>query len=184
MTGEAQMKAERLQLVGLDRARYFMPTVICLYLGALCSVLILTSPFLVHLQNAVAVAVAGVFGLLLSGALGGLFWRAQRRDLQYTRVSTPNTAAVNYAAVRAAIAAAGWTLVRDEQARRLEARAAVLLLNDGERVTVEFRDSDVLVVSICDPSVGFSLAGRRHCAEHRALVLSALAGTPTGVGEA
>jgi hypothetical protein len=57
-------------------------------------------------------------------------------------------------------------------------------LNDGERVTVEFRDSDVLVVSICDPSVGFSLAGRRHCAEHRALVLSALAGASTGVGQA
>jgi hypothetical protein len=168
------MKAERLQLVGLDRARYFMPTAICLYLGVLCSVLILTSPFLVHLQNAVAVAVAGGFGLVLSGALGGIFWRAQRRDLQYTRVATSNAAAVNYAAVRAAVGAAGWTLVRDEPARRLEARAAVLLLNEGERVTVEFRDSDVLVVSICDPSVGFSLAGRRHCAEHRALVLRAV----------
>jgi hypothetical protein len=158
-----------------------MPTAICCYLGVLCSVLVLTSPFLVHLQNAVAVAAAGVFGLVLSGALGGLFWRAQRRDLQYTRVTTSNEAPVNYAAVRQAIIAAGWTLVRDEPARRLEARAAVLLLNEGERVTVEFRDSDVLVVSICDPSVGFSLAGRRHCAEHRALVLGAVGAASTRV---
>jgi hypothetical protein len=32
----------------------------------------------------------------------------------------------------------------------------------------------VMVASICDPSVGFSLVGRRRCAEHRGLVRSAV----------
>ena len=170
------MKTERLQLVGFDRARYFMPTAICVYLGVLCSVLVITSAFLANLQNSVAVAAAGVFGLILSGGLGWLFWSAQRRDLNYTRIATCADAAANHAAVRAAIAAAGWTILRDEPARRLDARASVLLLNEGERVTVQFRDGEVLVACICDPSVGFSLAGRRHCAEHRERVRRAVSG--------
>jgi hypothetical protein len=37
-----------------------------------------------------------------------------------------------------------------------------------------------LVASICDPSVGFSLVGRRRCAEHRALVRSAVLQTRAG----
>ena len=170
------MKTERLRLVGLDRARYFMPTAICLYLGMLCSILIITSAFLVNLQNAVAVAAAGVFGLVLSGGLGCIFWNTQSRDLEYTRVMTRAEAAANYAAVRAAVNAAGWRILRDEPERRLDAQASVLLLNEGERVAVQFRDREVLVACICDPSVGFSLAGRRHCAEHRALVLRAVSG--------
>ena len=177
------MKAERLQLAGLDRARYFMPTAICLYLGTICSVLILTAPFLVHMQNSVAVAVAGVFGLVLSMALGAVFWRLQRRDLAYVEMATGNDATANYAAVRAAVSGAGWTVVRDEPARRREARVSVLLLKEGERVTVLFRGSSVLVASICDPSIGFSLSGRRHCLEHRALVLDAVRLRNRGVNE-
>jgi hypothetical protein len=168
------MKAERLQLQGLDRARYFMPTAICVYLFALCSVLVLTSAFLANPQNAVAVAAAGVFGLVLSGGLGCAFWRAQRRELQYTRVSTAADAAADYAAVRAAMLAAGWRIVRDEPTCRLDAQASALLLNEGERITVEFRDHEVWIASICDPRVGFSLAGRRHCTEHRERVRKAL----------
>jgi len=169
------MKAERLQLQGLDRARYFMPTAICAYLFALCSVLVLTSAFLANSQNAVAVAAAGVFGLVLSGGLGWAFWRAQRRELQYTRMMTTADAAAGYAAVRTAMLAAGWRIVRDEPARRLDAQASGILLNEGERITVQFRNREVWVASICDPRVGFSLAGRRQCAEHRERVLRALA---------
>lgn len=169
------MKVERLQLVGLDRARYFMPTAICLYLGGLCSVLVITSAFLVQLQNAVAVAATGVFGLLLSGGMGFAFWSAQRRELQFTRVTTRAAAAENYAAVRAAMAQAGWRLVREEPARRLEAQASVLLLDEGERISVQFFGNEVLIACICDPSVGFSLAGRRHCAAHRDLVRRSVA---------
>jgi len=168
-----QIKAERLQLRGLDRARYFMPTAICVYLFALCSVLIITSAFLANPQHAVAVAAAGVFGLVLSGGLGSAFWCAQRRELQYTRVAAGDAAA-GYAAVREAMLAAGWRIVRDEPGCRLDAQASALLLNEGERVTVQFRDHEVWVASICDPRVGFSLAGRRHCTEHRERVLRAL----------
>ena len=54
--------------------------------------------------------------------------------------------------------------------RTLLAQTSGALLDVGERVAVRFRDSDVLVASICDPSIGFSLAGRRHCADHREYV--------------
>jgi hypothetical protein len=171
------MKAERLQLAGLDRARYFMPVAICVYLGALCSILVITSAFLAHVQNAVAVAATGVFGLVLSAGLGLAFWSTQRRDLKFMRVTTAAGPAQNYAAVRAAVAAAGWRIVRDESARRLEAVASVLLLNEGERITVEFLENDVLIACICDPGVGFSLAGRRHCEAHRETVRRAVSGT-------
>ena len=179
-----QLKVERLQLAGMDRARYFMPTAICLYLGVLCSVLVITSAFLVNLQNAVAVAATGVFGLLLSLGLGGAFWLAQRRDLQFMRVGTARDAQANQAAVRAAVAAAGWRILRDEPGGRLDAQASVLLLDEGERVSVRFRGSEVLIACICDPGVGFSLAGRRHCAAHSELVRRALPADPPASGDA
>jgi hypothetical protein len=167
---------ERLQLVGWDRARYFMPTVICLYLTALCLVLVVTSAFLANLQNAVAVAAAGLFGFLLSGGMGLVLWSAQRRDLRYVTVETLADAAANFDIVQAAALGAGWRIVRAEPGRRLEARTSVLLLDEGERVAVQFRGRDVLVASICDPSVGFSLVGRRHCLEHRELIRRAVVG--------
>jgi len=166
--------AERLRLVGLDRARYFAATAICIYLAALCAVLILTSVFLASLQDAIAVTVAGVFGLMLTGGLGLLFWRTQRRDLQYIRLATAADAMANFARVESAALHAGWRIVRAEPGRRLDAEAPVSLLDKGERVAVQFRGNDVLVASICDPSVGFSLTGRRHCAAHRDLVRQAV----------
>jgi hypothetical protein len=39
-----------------------------------------------------------------------------------------------------------------------------------ERVAAQFRGTEVLIASICDPSIGFSLAGRRHCVDHREFV--------------
>jgi hypothetical protein len=166
--------SEHLQLAGMDRARYFAPTVICIYLAAVCVVLILTSAFLVRLQDAIAVTVAGVFGLMLTGGLGFLFWRAQRRDLRYTLWVTAADATANFAWVQSAAQRAGWRIVRAEAGRRLDAEVSVSLLDRGERVAVQFRGNDVLVASICDPSVGFSLVGRRHCAAHRELVRQAL----------
>ncbi len=167
---------ERMQLGGLDRARYFVPTAICLYLSLICLVLVVTSAFLVSVQNAVAVTVAGVFGLSLTGGLGVIFWLVQRRDLQYVRVPTHAESAANFAAVLGAAQRAGWRIVRHEPPRRLEAAAVVSLLDAGERIAVKFEGSDVLVASICDPSVGFSLVGRRHCAGHRELVRRAVSG--------
>jgi len=37
---------------------------------------------------------------------------------------------------------------------------------EGERVYVEFHDREVLVASICDPDVGFSLVGHKRCLQH------------------
>ncbi|MDB6083557.1 MAG: hypothetical protein JWN43_1438 [Gammaproteobacteria bacterium] len=126
------------------------------------------------MQDAVAVTVAGIFGLLLTGGLGFVFWRAQRRDLQYLRVATAADAPSNFAAVRNAAKLAGWRIVREEAARRLDAETSASLLEVGERVAVRFCGSDVLVASICDPGVGFSLVGRRHCSQHRELVRRAV----------
>ena len=161
------MNAERMQLTGGDRLRYFVPTAICIYLAAICALLIVTSAFLVSMQNAVAVTGAGLFGLVLSSGLGLVFWRAQRRDLQFLRVATDSDAQLNFEAVRTAVDRAGWRILVEEPGRRLEAQTAGMLLNVGERVAVQFRGHEVLIASICDPSIGFSLAGRRHCAGHR-----------------
>ena len=164
------MNAERMKLTGVDRLRYFVPTAICIYLAALCAVLIVTSAFMVSRQNAVAVTVAGLYGLLLSGGLGLIFWYAQRRDLQFLRITTSSDAQSNFEAVRSAVGRAGWRLLVQEPGRRLVAQTSGALLDVGERVAVQFHDSDVLVASICAPSIGFSLAGRRHCADHREFV--------------
>lgn len=167
---------EAMQLAGTDRARYFAPTAICAYLFALCLLLIVTSIFLANLQDAVAVTAAGLFGLLLSGILGLLFWRAQRRDLMYETISTAADAQANFDAVMAAARVAGWRILRAQPAMQIDAQAAGSLLTEGERIAVRFRDRDVLVASICDPGVGFSLVGRQHCREHRERVRAALAG--------
>src|ERR1700722_12811260 len=174
------MNAQRMELVGAERLRYFVPTAICLYLATLCAVLIITSAFLVSMQNAVAVTAAGIFGMLLSGTLGLLFWRAQRRDLQFLTVTTSFDAQSNFDAVRSAMIRAGWRILSQEPGRVLGAQTSGALLNVGERVVVQFRGSDVLVASICDPSIGFSLTGRRHCADHRESVRKAVLGARTG----
>lgn len=167
---------EHLELAPLDRVRYFAPTAICVYLAVICTVLIIVSAFLVTIQNAVAVTAAGIFGLTMTGGLGIVFWKAQRRDLQFTRVITDFDAASNFEAVLCAARHAGWRIVRQEAASRLDAASSTSLLDAGERITVLFRGGDVLVASICDPSIGFSLVGRRHCAAHRDLVLQAVGG--------
>ena len=154
-------------LTGVDRLRYFAPTAICLYLAALCAVLVVTSAFIVSLQNAIAVTAAGLFGLVLSSGLGLLFWRAQRRDLRFLQVATTADAETNFEAIRSAVDRAGWRILAEEPGDGLEAQTAGMLLNVGERVAVQFRGNEVLITRICDPSIGFSLAGRRHCADHR-----------------
>jgi hypothetical protein len=105
-----------------------------------------------------------------------MFWRAQRRDLQFLRIATSSDARSNFEAVRSAVERAGWRLLVQDPGRRLVARTSGALLDVGERVAVQFCDRDVLVASICDPSIGFSLAGRRHCADHREFVRQAVLG--------
>jgi hypothetical protein len=164
------MSVQRMKLTGVDRLRYFVPTAICLYLAALCAVLIVTSAFIVSRQSAVAITVAGLYGLLLSGGLGLIFWLAQRRDLRFLRITTSSDAQSNFAAVRAAADRAGWRILVQDPGRRFVAQTSGPLLDAGERVVVQFCDNEVSVASICDPSIGFSLTGRRHCAGHREFV--------------
>jgi len=168
------MSMERMKLTGVDRLRYFVPTAICLYLAGVCVVLIVTSAFIVSRQNAIAITVAGLYGLVLSGGLGLIFWLAQRRDLRFLRIPTAADAESNFEAVRAAADRAGWRILVQDPGRRFVAQTSGRLLGVGERVVVQFCDSDVLVASICDPSIGFSLTGRRHCASHREFVRQAV----------
>ena len=163
-----------MELKGSERARYFAPTAICCYLAALCGALIVTSLFLVSMQDPVTVTAAGLFGLLLSSGLGLVFWRAQRRDLRYLRVITSSDARSNFESVRSAALGAGWIISREHPGTQLDARAAGSSLHRGEQIAVRFVERDVFVASICDPHVGFSLTGRRHCKEHRDLVQRAV----------
>jgi hypothetical protein len=159
-----------MELLGIERMRYFAPTAICGYLAGLCAVLTVTSAFLHAMPDALAVTAAALFGLVMSGSLGLLFWQAQRRDLRFERLTTPTDASANFDAVRAAALAAGWRVLGEERGRRLEAQTADTRFATGERVSIRFRARDVLVASICDPAVGFSLVGRRRCSEHREFV--------------
>jgi hypothetical protein len=164
------MSGERMELRGFERWRYFAPTAICVYLALICVALLVTSAFLSKMQQALAVTASGIYGLMISGGLGLLFWRAQRRDLRFERIRTESAEGANFAAVRAAALNAGWSIRREVEPRLLEAQTSGGILEAGERVVVQCRGFEVLVASICDPTVGFTLSGRRSCRAHRAMV--------------
>jgi len=161
---------ERLKLVGLDRAKYFAPVAICIYLAALCVALIITSAFVENMRDVIAITAAGIFGLLLSGSLGAAILRVQLRELRYVRVMTRSDADENFLAVSRLAQSSGWHITSEVPGRCLEARTAGSILTEGEIVAVQFRGSEVLVASICDPGVGFSLVGRRRCVQNREAV--------------
>jgi hypothetical protein len=164
------MAGERMELAGFERLRYFAPTAICVYLALICAGLIVVSAFLGKLRDARAVTACGVYGLLVSGGLGVVFWRAQRRDLRFEHIASESGEAANFAAVRAAALEAGWSIRREVAPRLLEAQTRGGILESGERVVVRCRGFEVLVASICDPTVGFTLAGRRSCRAHREMI--------------
>lgn len=168
------MQAERLHLAGFERMKYFAPVAICGYLAALCVALIITSAFLDNIRDAIAITAAGIFGLVLSGALGAAILRVQLRELRYVVVATHSGADENYAAVLRAVESSGWNITSKSPGRCLEARTCGSLLSEGEYVVVRFRQNEVLIACITDPSVGFSLVGRRRCMQHRDLVRQAV----------
>ncbi len=86
----------------------------------------------------------------------------------------PDTA---LAALRRLATEAGWHITR-QALDGLEARTAGSMFAEGERVYVEIRDHEVLVASICDPSVGFSLVGHQLCQQHCERVRQAVLSTP------
>ncbi len=160
-------RPERLKLGGLERAKYFAPVAVCGYLALLCLALIITSAFLRNMGDAVAVTVAGVFGLLASGALGAAILRMQLSELRYVVVPTASDELANFEAVGRLARSSGWRITHQVPGQCLEARTSGSVLNEGEIVAVKFRQHDVLVASICDPGVGFSLIGRRRCVQNR-----------------
>ena len=167
---------ERLRLAGVERAKYFAPVAVCGYLAALCLGLIVTSAFLDNIRDAIAITAAGIFGLLMSGSLGGAILRMQLRQLRYQVVPTQDDPLANFEAVRRLVQSSGWHLTANVPGKCLEARTSGSILSEGEIVAVKFHDHDVLVASICDPSVGFSLVGQRRCAQNREAVRLAVGG--------
>lgn len=154
-----------LELQGLDRARYFAPVAFFGFLAALCVALITVTPFLVTVHDAVAIAAAGVFGLLATGGVGALILRAQLRWLRYSSVPISIDADLALQAVRRLAVESGWKITR-QTAGCLEAETPGTMFAQGERISVRIREQQLLVVSICDPQVGFSLTGHQRCLQH------------------
>jgi hypothetical protein len=168
-----------MRVTGFDWWRYFAPSLICSYLVLMCVALLVTSWFLPHNQSSLTIGATAIYGLLFSGLVGWLFLRAQRRDLRFQRIPTETHAASYFVAVRAAILDAGWEIRVERVGAHIEAQTVGTFLLRGERISVEFVGYEVLVASICDPSVGFSLTGRRKCQAHREMVRRVvLAGQP------
>jgi hypothetical protein len=163
-----------LHLNTADRVRYFAPIAFCAFLAALCLALIITSAFLTTVRDALAIAAAGAFGLLVCAALGATFLRVQLRNLRYLSIPTSLTPLASFEAVRRLMQRSGWHIVESEPGRRIEARTSDSLLHHGEIVAVEFQPNEVLIASISDPSVGFSLVGQRRCQSNMALVRRAV----------
>ncbi len=168
------MSRERLHLAGKEWVRYFAPVAICGYVAAICVALIVTAAFLPNHYQGVAISAAGFFGVLMSCSLGALLLFNQLRELRFTAVHTHGPARDRYRQVVELIERQGWRLTR-EQPEELEARTASSLLDAGELIVVQFHDEEALVACICDPSVGFSLVGKRRCQANRELVAHALA---------
>jgi hypothetical protein len=154
-----------LELQGADRARYFAPVAFFGFLAALCVALITVTPFLVTFHDAMALAAAGVFGLLATGGVGALILRLQLRWLRYTSVPISIDADSALEAVRRLAIESGWKITRHSSGI-LEAETPGTMFAEGERVSVRVRDQQLLVASICDPHVGFSLTGHERCLQH------------------
>jgi hypothetical protein len=168
------MAAERLKLQGADWVKYFAPVGFCAYIGAICLALIVTAAFLDNVRETLAVTASALFGLLLSGALGVGVLGMQLRELRYLSVATACDPDSNFERVTRLAADLGWQVTRHERGLRLDARTVGSLLERGEVVVVQFRQQQVLIASICDPGVGFSLVGRRRCEHNRDLVRQAI----------
>jgi hypothetical protein len=166
----------RLELPGALGVRYFAPVAFCGYLGLLCLGTVATAAFLADRREAAAMAATGVFGLLLSVGLGAAILAVQLRELRYLVVPTAGLAQEHFLRVQDLAEQLGWHVTRAVAGQLLEARTPDAMLEQGEIVAVKFRAHEVLVASICDPEVGFSLLGRSRCRRNRELVRSVVLG--------
>jgi hypothetical protein len=169
-------RPERLTLHGLSWLRYYAPLGLCGFIAGICVALLGAAWFINDLGQAVGISVAGGFGLLMSSALGFTVLVLQRKELNFYTYESAVPAEQAYGRVRGMMSAELWRVVLEEPGCRLEAETAGSLLEQGELVSVRFAGYTVLVASICDPRVGFSLAGMRRCKRHRHAVHHALSG--------
>jgi len=170
------MNQQTLRLHGTDRVRYFAPVGLCVFLGLLCLGLACVSVLLTNIQQAAAITVTGLLGLLACGAVGGLLLKLQMRWLRYDHVPLRSSPEAAWDAVHHLALSAGWRIASESPGRTLRALTPGSMFEEGERMAVEFGPDEVLVASICDPAVGFTLTGqercRRHCEQVRRAVLA------------
>ena len=160
------MGQNTLRLHGSDRVRYFAPVGLCAFLALLCLGLACVSVLLTSIQQAVAITITGVLGMLGCSIVGALLLRLQLRWLRYHRVPLHSTPEAAWAAVHRLVQQAGWKIASESPGRTLRALTPGSMFDEGERVAVEFESDAVLVASICDPAVGFTLMGQERCRQH------------------
>ena len=155
-----------LQLHGRDRVRYFAPVGFCAFLGVLCLGLATTSIFLRTMGDAIVITVTGLLGLVGCATAGWVLLQLQLRWLRYTSVPLSISPQAAWEAIRKLAQEAGWRISSGTPGQTLTAYTPGTMFDEGERIDVQFRAHEVLVASICDPSVGFSLIGNAKCREH------------------
>ncbi len=172
------MRTERLRLTGVQRTKYFAPVALCIYLATLCAAICITAVFLNSPRQAAATLAAGLFGLLLSTALGAIVLFVQLNEMRYLTVTTQAGATTNFEAVQRLAQHLGWQITLAEVGSSLEAITPDWMSQQGEIVSVQLRQNQVLIASICNPNVGFSLTGRRRCQRNRELIRQAVLSLP------
>ena len=160
------MSHAMLQLHGRDRVRYFAPVGFCAFLGVLCLALAATSIFLRTMGDAIVITVTGLLGLVACAIAGWVLLHLQLRWLRYTTVPLRISPLAAWEAVHKLAQEAGWRISSAAPGQTLTAHTPGSMFDEGERIAVEFRPHEVLVASICDPSVGFSLIGNAKCRQH------------------
>jgi hypothetical protein len=160
------MSHAMLQLHGRDRVRYFAPVGFCAFLGVLCLALATTSIFVRSMGDAIVITATGLLGLVACGVAGWLLLHWQLRWLRYTPVPLNISPQAAWQAIHKLAQEAGWRITSGAPGQTLIAHTQGTMFDEGERIAIEFRPHEVLVASICDPSVGFSLIGNAKCRQH------------------
>jgi len=98
--------------------------------------------------------------------------------MRYLTVTTRADAATNFETVHHLAQNLGWRITLAEVGGRVEAITPDSMSQEGEIVSVQLRQNQVLVASICNPNVGFSLTGRQRCQRNRELIRQAVLSAP------
>ena len=164
-----------LRLQGIDRVRYFAPVGFCVFLCALCLGLAVVST-MVRIPEALAITAVALLGVFACAVAGALLLRLQLHWLRYTHLAVRQSPQAAWEAVHQTALDSGWSITHEIPGHTLRATTPGTMFGEGERVAVEFSPHEVLVASICDPAVGFSLTGHERCRQHSERVRRAVQG--------